>query len=361
MTSRGLPAESAERIAATLRRVSPDYAPTPLVDLPRLAAGLGVAQVLVKDEGRRALGSFKSLGGGYAALRALARAAGTDVPGVLAARAGALPGGPLPDLVCASDGNHGLAVAYAARLTGARARVFLHAGVSKVRSRRIAAQGAEIVTVAGTYDDAVAAARAAADAGDAVLVADTGDDPEDAVVRDVMAGYGVLAAEVRDELAVGRMARPTHIFVQAGVGGLAAAMAEGLAAELAAPARIVVVEPAAAACVGAALATGKQVQLDGPLETAAAMLSCGRASAPALAVFQRYPVSAMRVEEVEMLAAPRRLADAGGPVATPSGAAGLAGLATALGRERTALSLGLDGESRVLLVVSEGDPGAQAT
>src|SRR5438270_2585632 len=101
---------SAAEIAAELRRLSPAYAPTPLLDLPRLAARLGVAQVLAKDEGRRMLGSFKSLGGTYAGLRALARAAGTDIAGLVAARPERQPA-----LVCASDGNHGLAVAAAAR------------------------------------------------------------------------------------------------------------------------------------------------------------------------------------------------------------------------------------------------------
>ncbi|MEO3475312.1 pyridoxal-phosphate dependent enzyme [Roseomonas sp. CAU 1739] len=144
-------------VAAALSRLSPDYAATPLLDLPRLATRLGVAQVLAKDEGRRMLGSFKSLGGTYAGLRALARAARTDFAGLVASR----PAGQ-PALVCASDGNHGLAVAAAARLAGAGARVYLHDGVPLARAQRIQAQGAEIVRVAGTYDDAVDAAAAAA-------------------------------------------------------------------------------------------------------------------------------------------------------------------------------------------------------
>src|ERR1700730_2994728 len=102
-----LPAdESVDAIAADLVRLSPAYAPTPLLDLGALAARLGVAQVLAKDEGRRTLGSFKSLGGTYAGLRALARTRGTDSAGLLSDRPR-----DLPSLICASDGNHGLAVA----------------------------------------------------------------------------------------------------------------------------------------------------------------------------------------------------------------------------------------------------------
>ncbi|TNC06914.1 pyridoxal-phosphate dependent enzyme, partial [Methylobacterium terricola] len=113
---------SPETIAAFLRGLDPAYAPTPLRRLPALARRLGVAQVLAKDETGRTLGSFKSLGGTYAGLNALARAAGLSPADLLAAR----PAGQ-PALVCASDGNHGLAVAAAARFAGAAARVFLHA------------------------------------------------------------------------------------------------------------------------------------------------------------------------------------------------------------------------------------------
>lgn len=150
------------------------YAPTPLLNLPALAERLGVAQVLAKDEGRRMLGSFKSLGGTYAGLRALARASRMQLADLLAAR----PKGQ-PTLVCASDGNHGLAVAAAARFAGAPARVFLHESVPKARARRIENQGAEIVWVPGTYDNAVDAAAAAACQGAGILVADTTDDPND--------------------------------------------------------------------------------------------------------------------------------------------------------------------------------------
>src|SRR3954467_15792927 len=212
----------AEAAAADLLRHSPSYAPPPLLDLSQLAMRLGVRQLQGKDEGQRMLGSFKSLGGTYAGLRALARTRQTDISGLLAQR----PRG-LTALICASDGNHGLAVAAAARFAGAPARIFLHAGVPAVRARRIEAQGAEIVWVQGTYDDAVDAAAAAAKAGAGILVADTGgiDDP---IVADVMAGYGVLAAEIRQQADAAGQRAPTHTFVQAGVGGLAAAVAEGL-------------------------------------------------------------------------------------------------------------------------------------
>lgn len=333
-----------------LLHLCPAYGPTPLRDLPAVAAALGVAVVLAKDEGRRPLGSFKALGGVYAGLRALARAAALPVAALLDPTR---PRVPLPALVCASDGNHGLAVAAAARLAGTPARVFLPAIVPDARVARIAAKGAEVVRVPGTYDDAVRAAAHAARAGHALLIADTGAEPDDPVVADVMAGYGVIAEEIRAQLAAVGQSAPTHLFVQAGVGGLAAAMAEGLRTVMAPPGRVIVVEPENAACVAAAFAAGRPVEVGGALETAAEMLSCGEASGPALRLLRGMAADALPVPEAALHAAPAFLAAYGGPETTPSGAAGLAGVRQALADEATRSSLALSPASRVLLVITE--------
>ena len=335
---------------AALLRFCPAYAPTPLTALPRLAAALGVAGVLVKDEGRRPLGSFKALGGVYAGLRALARAAAVPTASLLDKGREARP---LPALVCASDGNHGLAVAAAARLAATQAQVFLPDIVPAARAARIAAQGAEIVRVAGTYDEAVrAAARAARERGD-LLIADTSADEGDPVVGDIMAGYRIIADEVRAQIVGGAHAAPTHLFVQAGVGGFAAALAVGLEAALAPPARIVAVEPVGAACVGAALAARRVVALAGDLRTSAEMLSCGEASAPALTILLRHGAEAVAAPEAYLRAAPDFLAAHGGPRTTPSGAAGLAGLRLARAEPALAERLSLNETSRVLLIATE--------
>jgi diaminopropionate ammonia-lyase len=301
------------------------------------------------------LGNFKSLGGIGAGLKALARVSGAaSVEQLLAA-----PRAPLPALLCASDGNHGLAVAAAARQAGTRAHVYLPAHVPADRVARIAALGATILRIDGSYDDAVDAARAAAARGDGLLIADTTDDCDDPVVADVMAGYGVIADEIRDAIDAGQAPRPTHLFVQAGVGGLAAALADGLVAAMASPKRIVVVEPVAAACVGHALASARVESIAGDLSTAADMLSCGRASAPALRSLLRHGARGIAVGEAALAAAPEKLRQGGGPPTTPSGAAGFAGLLAVADAAERRSDHGLDGGSVVLVVATEGPvPGA---
>jgi diaminopropionate ammonia-lyase len=229
--------------------------------------------------------------------------------------------------------------------------------VPAVRARRIAAQGAEIIWAQGTYDDAVDAAAEAARRGAGILVADTTDDPADPVVADVMAGYGLIAAEIRQQVEAAAHQRPTHLFVQAGVGGLAAAVAGSLHTWMAPPARIAVVEPAEAHCVAAALAAGRPVRVTGELETAAEMLSCGEASTPALAVLFRHDVRAVTISKATLIAAPRLLRDEAGPSTTPSGAAGLAGLIAVLADPTTAAEFGLEAESRVLFLITEAELG----
>ncbi len=332
-----------------LLRLWPDYQPTPLVSLPRLAEALGIAEILVKNEALRPLGSFKSLGGMYAGLRALARHA--QIP-TIAGLVRTAPHADFPPLVCASDGNHGLAVAAAARLAGAGARVFLPSIVPENRAARIAGEGAVIVRINGSYEDAVEAARAEAASGKGILIADTTDQPGDPAVADVMAGYGIIAREIRGQLAV--LDAPTHLFLQAGVGGFAAAMADGLAAILAAPAGIIIAEPQSAACVGAALAAGRVVRLPGALETSAEMLSCGEASAPALARLVAHDAGAIAVPESRLTEAVAMLGKFGGLATTPSGAAGLAGLLEALSSPGMAARFQLGSGSRVLLTMTEG-------
>jgi diaminopropionate ammonia-lyase len=325
------------------------FVETPLLDLPRLAARLGVGKILAKDESHRILGNFKSLGGTYAALRALARSTGMNRFVLLDP---SREPGLLPPLVCASDGNHGLAAA--ARLTGTTSNLPARRSPNRARARRIAEQGAGITWVQGCYDDAVETAAAAARAGAGILVADTAAEPADPVIEDVMTGYGVIGREIRRQAETAGHHKPTHLFVQAGVGGLAAAMT-ALKPWMARSANLIVTEPERAACVAAGLVEGRPVRV--PLEhaTSAHMLACGQASAPALRLLRRHAARSVTVQEATLTEAPKLLREHGGPATTPSGAAGLAGLIDALSNERTISDFNLGATSRILILITEAD------
>lgn len=328
----------------------PDTQPTPLLELPLLAQLTGAGRVFVKVEGERPLGSFKALGGMIAGIRALATASGIADPSDLFT---GKPARKRPRLICASEGNHGLAVAAAANKAGTRAIVFLPREVSRIRAGRIEAFDAEIVRIDGTYDDAVAAAEAAAARGDGLLIADTASDPDSPVVNDVMAGYGLLAGELIDQFRERSLGRPTHLFVQAGVGGLAAALVEGLQSLLRSPQQFLIVEPDAAPCVARALQIGEPALIEGDLHTSASMLACGIASAPALRLLQRHSVASVLVSDAQLPIAVAELRNAGGPATTESGATGLAGLLQVAARPDLRSLHQLDNDSTVLLIATE--------
>ena len=354
-----------------------NYRPTTLLELSELARQLNVGRVFAKLENERPLGNFKAVGGMTAGLKALgghpAAAAPASQPReahasqpreVHASQPAAAPAshpvaapappGPMPTLICASEGNHGLSVAAAAARAGTKATVYLPSNANPIRADRIKAIGGEIHWIDGTYDDAVEAAAAAAARGEGLLIPDTSPNPHDPVVKDVMTGYGLITQELRDQLPV----RPTHLFVQAGVGGLASAMVDGLHDFMSAPHRILIVEPASAACVSQALAAGHPVLIPGSLHTSAEMLACGLASAPAIEILKQHNVHSLLVNEDHLQVAPATLQRAGGPPTTPSGAAGLAGLVHAATNPAHRTDHHLTPTSTVLLIITEAAPSS---
>jgi diaminopropionate ammonia-lyase len=220
------------------------------------------------------------------------------------------------------------------------------------------ALGAEVRRVAGNYDDSVHYAKQAASEHGWLLISDTADTPFDPVAAEVMHGYGVMALEMLEQLK-GRL--PTHLIMQAGVGGFAAAIA-GCLAEVGGAERPVtlVVEPETAACVMESACHGEPSRIHGDLATNMAMLSCGETSAPAWVVLQRRADAFITVSDDLAIAAMTvlRQADPEQSVRTsPSGAAGLAGLIAAVGDQSVAVRLGINAASRVLIFATEGDDG----
>ncbi len=353
----------------------PDYGPTPLLALDRTAASLGIAKLFYKDEAHRfRLKSFKALGGAYAVFRLLADAVGSTGEGPVTAAS--LAAGRWRHrtenitVTCATDGNHGRSVAWGARLFHCRCVIFIHATVSGGRATAIAAYGAEVVRVPGGYDDSVHhAASVAAEKGWAVI-SDTAYDGYSAVPRRIMQGYGVIAEEVFAQLpgdfvsgeppGVRPSLAPTHVFLQAGVGGLAAALCARFWQHWgAARSRVIVVEPARAACLYESARAGKPVVLTGDLDTVMAGLSCGEVSALAWPVLAAGAEDFITIGDETAIDTVRFLADgAGGDaplVAGETGVAGLAGLRAVAADPLLRAALALGPASRVLVIGSEGD------
>ena len=344
------------------------YAPTPLLALDALAGALGVAKVLYKDEGQRfGLGSFKALGGAYAALRVLQRQISSAL-GRPVAPADIRKGRHTElvsriTLVTATDGNHGRALAWGCRRFGAPCRIYIHAEVSEARAAAMRALGAEVLRIDGNYDDSVALAREEAEANGWFAVSDTSWPGYTEVPRDVMAGYGVMAREVCDALD----RAPTHAFLQAGVGGLAAALAAGLRQRWGGESpRIAVVEPELAACLFESARAGDRTDIRIEEETLMAGLSCGEPSGLAWEVLAEEASDFLTVPESFVGPAMRLLARpfGGDPEieAGESAVAGLAALIAAARSDRLRRALGLGADSRVLLIGSEGatDPDSYA-
>jgi diaminopropionate ammonia-lyase len=312
--------------AAAFHRALPGYTPTPVRQLDALAAELGLAAVQVKDESRRlGLPAFKILGASWAVERVL-----REQPTV-------------HTLVAASAGNHGRAVAHVAAQRRLACRVFLPARSLPVRRQAIAAEGAEVVVVDGAYEEAVDAAARAATADGAALIADVG---ESGPAEWVIDGYTTLFSEAAQQAAY------DLILVPVGVGSLAAAAARHGAQV---DSQVIGVEPVTAACLTASLAQGSPATVATP-GTRMAGLDCAEVSPAAWPSLRRGIAGTITITDDEGDAAVRELS-ASGLTIGESGAAPLAGL-RALQRDEECRGLrqhlGIDGQTRVLLIASEG-------
>jgi len=337
--------------AAVEVRTWPSYRRTPLIAMRGLARAAQVGCVWLKDESKRfGLGSFKALGGSYAVTQLARR----HVPQSI----GAVSPTGVQTFACATDGNHGRAVAWGARRAGCHSVVYLHAGVSAGREAALRALGAQIVRVAGTYDESVRqAARDAAQHG-WTLVADTANDDRDPAPRLVMAGYTIVVGEIAAQL--GQHPPPTHVFVQAGVGGLAAAIVAGAYQHWpGAVPRVVIVEPLRADCVFRSLEARSRISTRCELDTVMAGLACGEVSCQAWPILQSGISDAMAIPDSCVAPAMRLLfrgAGEGDPkvMSGESGVAGIAALLATMNDPRARRQLALGSDSRVLAINTEG-------
>jgi len=362
----------------------PGYAPTPLAGVPALAAELGVGRLFVKDESARlGLPAFKVLGASWAVRQVLARpgpdgaAPPADPPPGLAGLRALAARWPGLVLVTATDGNHGRAVARMARLCGASARVFVPAVTEPATRAAIAGEGAEVVPVAGSFDDAVAVARQWAQSHQgAALVQDTAWPGYERVPGWIVEGYSTLFGELDAQLSASGAGSPALVAVPVGVGSLAqaavahyrsvaerrGATAEGCPGrgrnsaprEPSSVTAVLSVEPETAACLLASLRAGARV----PIPTAGTImagLNCGTVSSVAWPYLSAGLDAAVAVRDN---AARRAAADlaAAGISSGPSGAASLAGVRAALtgsGSADRRAALGVDAGSVVVLLNTE--------
>ena len=356
--------------AMTFHKSFPQYSVTPLAKLDQMAGFLGVKEIYVKDESYRfGLNAFKVLGGSYAMAKYIAGQTGKDISQlpyeVLTSDALRKEFGQAT-FFTATDGNHGRGVAWAANQLKQKAVVYMPKGSTETRLKNIQKENATATIEEVNYDECVRmAAEAAAKTPNGVVVQDTAWDGYEEIPAWIMQGYGTMAFEAGEQLKEYGCDRPTHIFVQAGVGSLAGAV-QGYFANLFPdnPPKVIVVEADVAACLykGAKAGDGSIYFVDGDMQTIMAGLACGEPNTISWDILKNHSdtfISApdwMAAKGMRMLAAPIK----GDPQVTSgeSGAAPFGVLACIMQMDEykeLREHLELNENSKILLFSTEGD------
>lgn len=338
----------------------PTYEPTPLVSLPALARSFALSAIDIKDESPRyGLFSFKALGGAYAVARLVHRfleaymGRKVEPAELLTQECKAIAS--QMTVCCATDGNHGRSVAAGAQMFGCRCVIFLHDGVSAGRERAIAQFGAEIRRSAGNYDQSVAEATATAARESWTTVSDFSWEGYEEIPGLVMQGYTLMLDEIFEQSQGGY----THVFVQGGVGGLAAVVAGYMLDRFVAERpRLIVVEPDRANCLQLSAKAGERVAMEPGPSTVMAMLECYEPSLVAWRILEKAADDYIAIPDDLAIVALRALARPSGDdpalVIGESGGSGLAGLMAAAADPKVREHMGLNASSRVLLFGTEG-------
>ena len=348
----------------------PQYSITPLDNLKGMANYMGVGGVYVKNESYRfGLNAFKVLGGSFAMARYIAQKTGKDVSEMtydylisdkLRQEFGQAT------FFTATDGNHGRGVAWAANKLGQKAVVHMPKGSVKSRFENIQKEGATVTIEEVNYDDCVRMAAAEADACEnGVIVQDTAWEGYEDIPSWIMQGYGTMAAEAAEQLRQIGVNRPTHIFVQAGVGALAGAV-QGVLPNLFPndPPKVVIMETAAADCLykGAVAGDGNPRIVTGDLTTIMAGLACGEPNIIGWDILRNHSAAFASCPDWVSAKGMRMLSNPvhGDPVVISgeSGAVGMGCLDAIMHDEQYKELrdyLGLDRFSQVLMISTEGD------
>ena len=358
--------DEVEKVIA-FHRSFPQYAPTPLVSLAHAAGELGLGALLVKDESHRfGLNAFKVLGGSYATASAIAESLGKDISET---HYDYLTGERLKEefgqatLFTATDGNHGRGVAWSARVLGQKAVVLMPRGTVKARFDNIAKEGAQVSIEDANYDECVR--RACALAGKTprgIVVQDTAWEGYEQIPVRIMQGYGTMAKEAARQLQEAGFERPTHVFIQAGVGSLAGAIA-GYYANLYGEhcPKIIVMEADAADCHYQSALAGEMRIVTGDLNTMMAGLACGEPNPISFDILRNHACCFISCPDWVSADGMRTLAHPqGGDPTVISGESGAIGtglvraIMTDPAYRDLKAALGLNNESVVLLFSTEG-------
>ncbi len=363
-----LPPELPRKIRAFHRNI-PGYRMSPLKSLPHLAARLGLGGIWVKDESARLdLSSFKVLGGSYAIYQLIKKRLGMENEDIsFSELSDAKLRKKLGNLIfaAATDGNHGRGVAWSASQMGFDSVIYVHKHTSTARIQSIERNGGRVVVVDGNYDDAVRKLYQDAQVNGWEVVSDTAWEGYADVPKWVMQGYSTMLSETQEQLAGQGLSKPTHLFVQAGVGSLAAA-AIGFYYNLFGNQRpqSVVVEPTKAACLyqSALMDDGQPHSVGGDLDTIMAGLACGDPNPIAWQILQYcadfFAICPDYVAAKGMRVYGVPLEDDPFIVSGESGAVTLGALMYIMeyeGAQEMRSKLGLGADSQILLINSEGN------
>lgn len=343
-----LPKLNPER-AWALTTQCPAYQATPLIEIN---SPMG-AKLLIKDETNRfSLGAFKALGGIYAIaiflLEEWQRQRGNSLQPDRLFEQELQTWSEQFIFVCASAGNHGMAVAKGAQLFNARSRIYLSETVPESFAEKLRALNAEVIRSGATYEDSMSAASDYCHQGDEmrILLADSSWPGYTAMPILVMEGYTVMAEEMRREFVAGNN-WPSHVLLQAGVGGLAAAIAYHIRKSWEVQPEIIVVEPDAAPCLKESMKRGELTTVEGPV-SAMGRLDCKEASMLAFDILRQYGDQFVCVSDNDALVTVDFLKSQT-IVTTESGAAGVASILSPI-----TSGLALPEDAVCLAIVSEG-------
>jgi len=331
------------------------YASTPIYNLCHLADDLGLGEIYYKDEGSRfSLKSFKALGGAYAVKKAIDINIGR-LPSLGHISADLLNRVKAFTVASATDGNHGRSVAWGAKMFGCSCVIFIHEKVSEYREEQLKNLGAKVVRKGKNYDESVRIAQEVSSLNNWQVISDTSYEGYLDIPKYVMHGYEVMAHEA---IKLQNMS-PTHVFLQTGVGSMAAGVAANLYRGMRTPPKIILVDPQKADCWVKSIQKGKPVRAKGDLDTFMAGLACGEVSVLAWEILQNIAEAAISISDKNAAEMMRYLFmppnEQTKVVAGESAVGGLVGLVASMNNNRLKKNLKLTRNSKILVFGTESD------